>query len=155
MILPKRREKPGVQRPVVTNRLFPSFQRTPPGYTVPVLLIALLPFAFPADPPAWERREVVISATPPPAPRGPAGTIDVELTDAELPAVFRFLAETGGVNFVVDDAVKGTVTLHLRDVTWDDALNAVLATKGLWISPVGATTWVVTATPPVSPPSPR
>jgi type IV pilus assembly protein PilQ len=41
------------------------------------------------------------------------------------------LAETSGRNIVVSDTVQGNVTLRLRNVPWDQALDIVMTTKGL------------------------
>lgn len=69
--------------------------------------------------------------------------VDLELQDADIHAALRFLAEAGDVNVVVDDRVQGTITVRLRQVTWEDAFAAVLASKGLVAVPVGSTTWRV------------
>ena len=61
--------------------------------------------------------------------------ISIDLQDADIHVVLKFLADYGGFNLVVDDSVQGKVTVRLKDVTWQDALAAVLASKGL-----GATT---------------
>ncbi|MBN2359270.1 MAG: pilus assembly protein PilQ [Deltaproteobacteria bacterium] len=68
-------------------------------------------------------------AAAPAAARGRTVTIDVK--DAEIGNVLRLIAETGGLNLVVGDDVKGRVTLHLRRVVWDQALLVVLRLKGL------------------------
>ena len=57
--------------------------------------------------------------------------ISIDLQDADIHVVLRFLAETGHINIVVSDDVKGKVTVRLKDVSWEDALNAILAAKGL------------------------
>ena len=43
----------------------------------------------------------------------------------------QLLAETSGKNIVVSDTVQGNVTLRLRNVPWDQALDIVMTTKGL------------------------
>ncbi|MGB9562087.1 MAG: secretin N-terminal domain-containing protein, partial [bacterium] len=50
---------------------------------------------------------------------------------ASLQAVFQFLAETGNINIIVDPSVKGTVTMRLKDVSWQDVLDIILETYGL------------------------
>lgn len=57
--------------------------------------------------------------------------INIDLQDADIHTVFRFLAEYGDVNIVASDDVKGKVTVRLVDVPWDEALAAVLQSKGL------------------------
>ena len=51
--------------------------------------------------------------------------------DIETRAVLQLLAETSGKNIVVSDTVQGNVTLRLRNVPWDQALDIVMTTKGL------------------------
>lgn len=50
---------------------------------------------------------------------------------ASLQAVFQFLAETGNINIIVDPAVKGTVTMRLKDISWQDVMDIILETYGL------------------------
>lgn len=57
--------------------------------------------------------------------------IDLDLKDASLPDVFRFLADVGRVNVVVADDVTGRVTLRLERVPWDQVLCTIAATKQL------------------------
>ena len=52
-------------------------------------------------------------------------------TNMPVRTALRLLAEEGGFNFVVSDAVQGTVSLQLVDVTWEQALDVVLKLKGL------------------------
>jgi len=66
------------------------------------------------------------------APAAPTGKrINLELVRADLHQVLRILAEAGRVNVIVPDEVQGTVTLRLRDVPWDEALDAVLSLHAL------------------------
>jgi type IV pilus assembly protein PilQ len=46
-------------------------------------------------------------------------------------AVLQLLADASGQNIVVSDSVKGSVTLRLQNVPWDEALDIILRTKGL------------------------
>ena len=57
--------------------------------------------------------------------------IFLDVQDADIKSVFRLLAEQGRVSIVSGDDVKGTVTLSLRGVPWDQALDTVLDLKGL------------------------
>ncbi len=56
--------------------------------------------------------------------------IDLDVKDADLHDVCRLLAEVGKVNIVVADDVKGSVTLKLKRVPWDRALEVILRAKG-------------------------
>lgn len=60
---------------------------------------------------------------------GPRIFLDVQ--DADIKAIFRLLSEQGNVSIVSGDDVKGTLTVHLKDVFWGQALDTILALKGL------------------------
>ncbi len=45
--------------------------------------------------------------------------------------LLQLIADTGGKNIVITDSVKGSVTLRLNNVPWDQVLDIVLRTKGL------------------------
>ena len=57
--------------------------------------------------------------------------LTLNFQDIETRAVLQLLAETSGKNIVVSDPVQGNVTLRLRNVPWDQALDIVMTTKGL------------------------
>ena len=57
--------------------------------------------------------------------------LTLNFQDIETRAVLQLLAETSGKNIVVSDTVQGNVTLRLRNVPWDQALDIVMTTKGL------------------------
>ena len=49
----------------------------------------------------------------------------------EVRAVLQLIADFTGLNLVASDTVQGGITLRLRDVPWDQALDLVLKSKGL------------------------
>ncbi|MEM7435978.1 MAG: type IV pilus secretin PilQ [Myxococcota bacterium] len=57
--------------------------------------------------------------------------IDLDFKDADIHNILRLLSEVGGVNVVTADNVAGTVTIRMKDVPWDQALDVVLQAKGL------------------------
>ena len=57
--------------------------------------------------------------------------ISVNLKDVDLKDFFRLIHEISGLNVVLDPAVRGTLTLVLDDVPWDQALDIVLQNNGL------------------------
>jgi type IV pilus assembly protein PilQ len=63
--------------------------------------------------------------------------ISLELQNADLRNVIAVIAETSRLNFIVDEEVGGRVTLRLRNVTWREALDALLASRGLGVEQVG------------------
>lgn len=70
-------------------------------------------------------------AKAPPATRSPTAVTSFHFNNVPVRSALKLLAEEGGVNLIVSDAVKGTVTLHLDGVTWEQALAVVLRLKGL------------------------
>lgn len=59
--------------------------------------------------------------------------IDLDLKDADVHNVLRLLADVGQVNIVTADSVAGTITIRMRNVPWDQALDVVLQAKGLGV----------------------
>lgn len=57
--------------------------------------------------------------------------ISLDVRDADVHNVLRFLAQEGGVNIVVDQSVSGRVTMRLRNVTVEDAFLTVLDSLSL------------------------
>jgi type IV pilus assembly protein PilQ len=57
--------------------------------------------------------------------------ISLDLQDADVVNVLRLLADVGGVNIVFGSDVSGKVTVNLKDIPWDQALDIVLMTNGL------------------------
>jgi len=49
----------------------------------------------------------------------------------EIRAILQIVADFANLNLVASDAVAGTITLRLKDVPWDQALDIILKTKGL------------------------
>ena len=52
--------------------------------------------------------------------------VDVTFRDADLHNALRFLVEFGGMNLVGDGGMSGQVTLRLRNLPWDQVLDAIL-----------------------------
>ena len=57
--------------------------------------------------------------------------IDLDFKGADIHNILRLLADVGQVNVIVADDVRGDVTIKMRDVPWDQALDVVLRSKGL------------------------
>lgn len=57
--------------------------------------------------------------------------ISLDLKDAEIHNVLRLLADVSKLNIVASDDVKGRITLKLRNVPWDQALDIILTSKQL------------------------
>ena len=57
--------------------------------------------------------------------------VTFEFKDIDIHNLLRVIAEVSKKNIVVADDVKGTVTIRLRNVPWDQALELILRSKGL------------------------
>jgi type IV pilus assembly protein PilQ len=78
--------------------------------------------------------EQKVQASQAPAITGPKYTgepISVNLKDVDLKDFFRLIHEISGLNVVLDPNVKGTLTIVLDDVPWDQALDIVLKNNDL------------------------
>ena len=78
--------------------------------------------------------EQKVQAAQAPAITGPKYTgepISVNLKDVDLKDFFRLIHEISGLNVVLDPNVKGTLTIVLDDVPWDQALDIVLKNNDL------------------------
>jgi type II secretory pathway component HofQ len=98
------------------------------------------PLGSPAAAPRPATR--VAQAQPAPAPvpapapaqaASPSGEklISLDFKDADIVNLLRILAAESGKNIVAGDDVKGKVSVSLRNVTWQQALDTILATRGL------------------------
>ncbi len=57
--------------------------------------------------------------------------LSLNFQDIEVRAVLQVLAEFTGLNIVASDSVGGNLTLRLKNVPWDQALDIILKSKGL------------------------
>jgi type IV pilus secretin PilQ/predicted competence protein len=99
--------------------------------------------AVPAAPvPATPARPVIAQATPTPAPAPPPPPaasapatgeklISMDFKDADVVNLLRILAAESGRNIVSGDDVKGRVSISLKNVTWEQALDTILEVRGL------------------------
>jgi type IV pilus assembly protein PilQ len=70
-------------------------------------------------------------ATPSVASKYTGEPISVNLKEVDLRDFFRLIHEISGLNVVLDPAVKGTLTIVLDEVPWDQALDIVMQNNGL------------------------
>jgi type IV pilus assembly protein PilQ len=57
--------------------------------------------------------------------------ISVDFKDIDIKDFFRFIAEISGMNMILDPTVKGSLTVKLTEVPWDQALDIVCRNNGL------------------------
>ena len=64
--------------------------------------------------------------------------VDFDYKDAPMSDLLRSIADIGKVNIVVPDTIDARVTVRLKKVPWDQALEVILASHGLWYRRDGA-----------------
>ena len=63
--------------------------------------------------------------------------LSLNFQDIEVRAVLQLLADFTGLNLVASDTVRGNITLRLKNVPWDQALDIILKSKGLSMRQTG------------------
>src|SRR5437879_1320729 len=81
----------------------------------------------PAQAPAPAPTPVV----PPPAATGGPHLISLDFNDADVIHLLRLLSAESGRNIVIGDDVKGKMSIALRNVPWELALDTILSARGL------------------------
>lgn len=72
--------------------------------------------------------------------------ITLDFKDADIRTVMQVFADFTKMNLVLSDSVQGKVTVFLKDVPWDQALDIVMRSKGLVSSQSGNVLLVSTPT---------
>jgi type IV pilus assembly protein PilQ len=68
--------------------------------------------------------------------------ISLNFQNVEVRAVLQVLADFTGLNIITSDTVSGSLTLRLKDVPWDQALDIILRAKGLDMRKSGNVVWI-------------
>ncbi|MFQ6021478.1 MAG: type IV pilus secretin PilQ [Acidiferrobacterales bacterium] len=63
--------------------------------------------------------------------------LSLNFQNIDVRAALQVLADFTGLNFVVSDTVKGSLTLRLKDVPWDQALDIIVQSKNLAVRRAG------------------
>jgi type IV pilus assembly protein PilQ len=68
--------------------------------------------------------------------------LSLNFQNVEVRSVLQVIADFTGLNIIASDTVTGSLTLRLKDVPWDQALDLILQTKGLDKRVNGNVIWV-------------
>jgi type IV pilus assembly protein PilQ len=68
--------------------------------------------------------------------------LSLNFQNIEVRAVLQVLADFTGLNIITSDTVTGNLTLRLKDVPWDQALDIILTAKGLDMRKTGNVIWI-------------
>jgi len=77
--------------------------------------------------------------------QGPGYTGDklsLNFQNIEVRSLLQVIADFTNFNIVTSDAVTGAVTLRLKDVPWDQALDIIMQAKGLGMRKMGNVLWI-------------
>ncbi len=68
--------------------------------------------------------------------------LSLNFQNIEVRALLQVIADFTNFNVVTSDTVNGSVTLRLKDVPWDQALDIILQAKGLGVRKSGNVLWI-------------
>ncbi|MBV1775467.1 type IV pilus secretin PilQ [Burkholderiaceae bacterium DAT-1] len=71
--------------------------------------------------------------------------ITFNMQDIEVRSLLQLIANENGKNVITSDTVKGSVTLRMKDVPWDQALDIIMMSKGLAKRESGNVIWIAPA----------
>ena len=111
-----------------------KFADRPDGNLLPQASAAMQSGSVPSQPAVNMAAEQKSQMQQQPVGNSPKYTgepISVNLKDVDLKDFFRLIHEISGLNVVLDPNVKGTLTIVLDDVPWDQALDIVLKNNDL------------------------
>ena len=72
--------------------------------------------------------------------------LSINFQKIDVRSALAVIADFTGINFVTSDSVQGEITINLKDVPWDQALDVIMRTKGLAKRQTGNVIWVAPAT---------
>jgi type IV pilus assembly protein PilQ len=95
-------------------------------------------FTVEVKPVAEDPNKLVQGAKP-----GYAGEkLSLNFQNVEVRAVLQVIADFTGLNVITSETVSGNLTLRLKDVPWDQALDIILQSKGLSMRKNGSVVWI-------------
>ena len=68
--------------------------------------------------------------------------LSLNFQNVEVRSVLQVIADFTGLNIIASDTVTGNLTLRLKDVPWDQALELIMQTKGLDKRQNGNVIWI-------------
>ncbi len=77
-------------------------------------------------------------------PRGQYGgeKLSLNFQNVDVRSVLQVIADFTDFNIITSDSVQGNLTLRLKDVPWDQALDIILQAKGLDMRKTGNVIWI-------------
>jgi type IV pilus assembly protein PilQ len=75
-------------------------------------------------------------------PRYTGEKLSLNFQNVEVRAVLNVIADFTDLNIITSDTVAGSITLRLKDVPWDQALDIIMQTRGLDMRRSGNVIWI-------------
>jgi type IV pilus assembly protein PilQ len=75
-------------------------------------------------------------------PRYTGEKLSLNFQNVEVRAVLNVIADFTDLNIITSDTVTGNITLRLKDVPWDQALDIIMQTRGLDMRRSGNVIWI-------------
>lgn len=131
-------------KPVEPEATTPVVQREPVPLEAPAQSSPSAAMTTPANTAPAPAMRPVMNAEPI-APAKSAGALDgggeskkftghpisLDFKDGDLIDLFRLMSEISGLNIIVNPGISGKVSLSVKEVPWDQALDLILKTQGL------------------------
>lgn len=86
----------------------------------------------------------IVAASEETAKKYTGKTLSLNFQNMDVRAILQVIADFTGLNIMSSDAVSGSMTLRLKDVPWDQALDLVLESRNLQKVQEGNVIWVAT-----------
>jgi type IV pilus assembly protein PilQ len=133
---PKAPVRAAVAKPVVQPRLAQAARRPSAPMAAASEPTSQAALAAQAEPTAPTAPTAPAAQTPPPTPvvsthAGGQRLISLDFKDADVVNLLRILAAESGRNIVIGDDVKGKMSISLRNVSWELALDTIMEARQL------------------------
>jgi type IV pilus assembly protein PilQ len=132
------------QAPATTRAQAPAAQAPSPVAAVPP---TVAPMQMPTKPevPGAVGVEALTAPITPGTKKAYTGTaMTMDFVNADVTNILRLVAEVSNLNIVWGPEVRGTVSMRLKDVPWDQALDLVLDNNNLGMRRQGNVIWITT-----------
>jgi type IV pilus assembly protein PilQ len=75
-------------------------------------------------------------------PKYSGDKLSLNFQNVEVRSVLQVIADFTSLNIITSDTVSGNLTLRLKDVPWDQALDIIMQSKGLDMRKNGSVIWI-------------
>jgi type IV pilus secretin PilQ/predicted competence protein len=109
----------------------PAALSVPANLNAPPTLAVPVPMAAPIEVPGMGAESFEAKTVSGADKKFTGHPISLDFKDGDLQDIFRLFSDISGLNIVVNPGVSGKVTLVLKEVPWDQALDLILKTNNL------------------------